>query len=47
MESLQVVESLARVDPQEWNALAGVQPFVRHQFLSALLDTGCASGRSG
>jgi predicted N-acyltransferase len=47
LESLQVAESLAGVDPEEWNALAGAQPFVRHQFLSALLDTGCASRRSG
>jgi predicted N-acyltransferase len=47
LESLQVAESLAGVDREEWNALAGPQPFVRHQFLSALLETGCASGRSG
>src|ERR1700682_1924941 len=47
LESIQVAESLAGVDPDEWNALAGGQPFVRHQFLSALLDTGCASGRRG
>ena len=47
MESFEVVESLAAVDPAEWNALAGAQPFVRHEFLSALIDTGCATGRSG
>ena len=47
MESLRVVDSLAGVDPQEWNALAGPQPFVRHEFLSALIETGCASARSG
>ena len=47
MESIRVVESLAEVDPQEWNALAGPQPFVRHEFLSALLETGCANARSG
>ena len=47
MESLAVVESLAEVDRDEWNALAGEQPFVRHEFLSALVDTGCAVGRSG
>jgi len=35
------------VDAQEWNALAGEQPFVRHEFLSALLETGCAAPRSG
>ena len=47
MESVEVVESLAGVDAAEWNALAGSQPFVRHEFLSALIDTGCASARSG
>jgi predicted N-acyltransferase len=55
LESIQVVDSLAGVDPAEWNALAGAhvaapptaQPFVRHEFLSALIDTGCASRASG
>jgi hypothetical protein len=47
LESLAVVESLAEVDRDEWNALAGEQPFVRHEFLCALVDTGCAVGRSG
>ncbi len=47
MESVRVADSLAAVDPQEWNALAGRQPFVRHEFLSALIDTGCASRRTG
>jgi predicted N-acyltransferase len=47
VESFEVVESLAGVDPGEWNALAGPQPFVRHEFLSALIDTGCATARSG
>ncbi|HEX9396764.1 MAG TPA: GNAT family N-acetyltransferase [Burkholderiales bacterium] len=47
MESVRVVDSLAGVDPQEWNALAGEQPCVRHEFLSALIETGCAAARSG
>ena len=47
MESLRVVDSLAGVDPQEWNALAGPQPFVRHEFLSALIETGCADAATG
>ena len=42
-----MAESLAGVDREEWNALAGEQPCVRHEFLSALLDTGCASARTG
>jgi len=47
VESFQVVESLAGVDAEEWNALAGPQPFVRHEFLSALTECGCAAARSG
>src|SRR3954462_2992928 len=31
----------------EWNALAGEQPFMRHEFLTALIDTGCAAAKSG
>ena len=42
-----MVDSLAGVDAAEWNALAGSQPFVRHEFLSALIETGCAAARSG
>jgi predicted N-acyltransferase len=47
LQSLQVAQSLEGIDREEWNALAGGQPFVRHEFLSALLETGCAAGRSG
>ncbi len=47
MEQLRVVESLAGIDPATWNALAAGNPFVRHEFLSALIDTGCAAARSG
>jgi uncharacterized protein len=47
VESFEVVDSLAGVDPEEWNELAGPQPFVRHEFLSALIECGCAAARSG
>jgi predicted N-acyltransferase len=47
LEAVRIVDSLAGVDRDEWNALAGAQPFVRHEFLSALIDTGCAAARSG
>jgi predicted N-acyltransferase len=46
-ERLRVVESLAGVPDAEWNALSPGDPFTSHQFLSALIDTGCASARSG
>jgi len=47
LENVRVVDSLASVDRTEWNALAGEQPFLRHEFLSALIETGCASARTG
>jgi predicted N-acyltransferase len=47
LERLEVVDSLASVDRDEWNALAGEQPFVRHEFLSALLDSGSAVAATG
>src|SRR5438128_11694143 len=47
LENVRVVDSLASVDRAEWNALAGEQPFLRHEFLSALIETGCASAKTG
>jgi hypothetical protein len=45
--TLRVVEDLANVPAASWNALAGGHPFLRHEFLSALHETGCATGRTG
>jgi len=47
MERLRVVESIGGVPAPQWNALAGGNPFVSHEFLGALLETGCASRRTG
>ena len=47
LERLDVADSLAGVDRDEWNALAGEQPFVRHEFFSALLESGCAAALTG
>jgi predicted N-acyltransferase len=46
-ERLRVVESLAGVPAERWNSLSPGDPFTSHAFLSALIDTGCASGRTG
>ncbi len=46
-DSLRVAESLAGVSAAQWNALAGGNPFVRHAYLDALLESGCASARTG
>ncbi|HEY7739330.1 MAG TPA: peptidogalycan biosysnthesis protein, partial [Steroidobacteraceae bacterium] len=43
-----VVRSLADVDPVQWNALAsGGEPFLRHEFLLALEESGCAAPDTG
>ena len=44
---VQIADALADVPAAEWNALAGEQPFLRHEFLHALETTGCVGGRTG
>ena len=45
--TLRAASDLRGISPADWNALAGEGPFMRHEFLSALLETGCASERTG
>lgn len=45
--AIDVVTTLAGIAPDEWNRLAGEDPFLRHEFLSALHETGCASAATG
>jgi predicted N-acyltransferase len=45
--TVEVVSSISSIAPHAWNALAGSQPFLRHEFLNALHETGCASARTG
>ena len=42
-----VIETLSTVGSADWNALAGDNPFVRHEFLSALEASGCVSEQTG
>ncbi len=44
---LHVATSLADVDVQAWNRLAGDDPFLQHAFLHALHETGCAAPDTG
>lgn len=50
-ERVRIVESLADIDAQAWNALVAASPganlFLRHEFLAALIETGCATARTG
>ena len=42
------LSSIADIDSATWNALAGGgQPFLRHEFLLALEESGCATPRNG
>jgi predicted N-acyltransferase len=38
---------VSEIPAAQWNALAGEYPFLRHEFLAAMEDSGCASARSG
>lgn len=44
---IRVADSLSGVDALAWDALAQGHPFASHAYLSALLETGCASARTG
>ena len=46
--SVRIIERLADVDPQAWNALgAAPYPFLRHEFLCALEEEDCLGERYG
>jgi uncharacterized protein len=45
--NVRLVDSLAEIPAAQWNRLAGGDPFVSHEFLSALHATGCASPATG
>lgn len=45
--SLQITSSLADINANAWNQLAGDNPFARHEFLFALEQTGCTTRASG
>ena len=42
-----IANTLAGVAPKEWNRLAGDDPFLHHEFLTALHETGCAAPDTG
>ncbi|MBI1964910.1 MAG: N-acetyltransferase [Betaproteobacteria bacterium] len=45
--TIEVVDTLAGVAAGEWNRLANGNPFLSHEFLSALHETGCAGAAAG
>jgi uncharacterized protein len=43
-----ILSSISKIDAARWNALAGPeQPFLRHEFLLAMEQSGCAVARTG
>ena len=44
---IRILDSLACVEPTQWDALAGDSPFLRYDFLHALHETGCACEERG
>jgi len=45
--SVRVIDTLQVIEPRAWNALAAGHPFLRHEFLHALHETGCACESTG
>ncbi len=44
---IRILDSLDAIPPAAWNALAGDNPFLRHEFLCALHGSGCATAETG
>ena len=42
-----ILENLEAVSPEQWNRVAGENPFLRHEFLAALERTGCVGAEAG
>lgn len=45
--TVRVIDTLAHIDKAAWNALAGDQFVLQHEFLHALHETGCANTSTG
>jgi uncharacterized protein len=46
-QTLRILDSLQGVQAGEWNALAGGNPTLAHEFIDSLHASGCASARTG
>jgi hypothetical protein len=44
---LELASSLAQINPEQWDALTGDHPLLKHTFLLAMEQSGCASTETG
>ena len=47
MPLIKILDSIGSIAPQEWNALTAKHPLLRHEFLHALHECGCAAEAVG
>jgi predicted N-acyltransferase len=47
MTTIRVIETLADIPAAQWDALTENNPFLKHAYLSALQETGCATPETG
>jgi uncharacterized protein len=48
LQPARILSSISKIDANRWNALAGAeQPFLRHEFLLAMEQSGCTVARTG
>jgi hypothetical protein len=45
--NIRIIETLAEIPAAQWDALAENNPFLRHAYLCALQETGCATAQTG
>ena len=44
---LKVLDSLATIAPQDWDALTNSNPTLSHAFLQSMVDAGCTTAKTG
>ena len=45
--TIRIIEKSADIPASQWDALAENNPFLKHAYLSALQETGCATPETG
>ena len=45
--TIRIIEKIADIPASQWDALAENNPFLKHAYLSALQETGCATPETG